>query len=135
MLNLIDKDAPYFATYVSNDIIKSLYFKISLYLKTRYALKKTRPNNFRKCGYDIIRYRNHPQWRTPQVLTGLNLPPHIMSGCKLLPDRDYVLPLLPKGGIVAELGVAYGDFSRKILNFIKPEYFYAIDIFPDGPGI
>ena len=58
-----------------------------------------------------------------------------MENCKLLPNRDFALSLLPKGGIMAEVGVAYGDFSRKIIDNLCPEKFYAIDIFTGCPGM
>ncbi|MDR0707082.1 MAG: class I SAM-dependent methyltransferase [Treponema sp.] len=35
---------------------------------------------------------------------------------------------------MAEIGVAYGDFSRKIIDSMNPCKFYAIDIFSSGPG-
>ncbi|MDR0375711.1 MAG: class I SAM-dependent methyltransferase [Treponema sp.] len=35
---------------------------------------------------------------------------------------------------MAEVGVAYGDFSRKIIDSMNPSKFYAIDIFASGPG-
>jgi len=47
----------------------------------------------------------------------------------LLPDRADALKYMPKNGIVAEVGVAYGDFSRKIIDALSPKKFYAIDIF------
>jgi hypothetical protein len=47
----------------------------------------------------------------------------------LLPDRADALKYMPKNGIAAEVGVAYGDFSRKILDCLSPKKFYAIDYF------
>ncbi len=52
-----------------------------------------------------------------------------LEGAKLLPTRDYILPHMPKGGLVAEVGVALGDYSRKILNVMEPKHFWAIDLF------
>lgn len=98
-------------------------------------IKKFIRTILRQLGYDVYRYHKQSQWKPPQVLSGLKLPLPIMSVCKLLPDRDHVLPLLSQGGIAAEVGVAYGDFSRKIIDIVKPEKFYAIDLFPNGPGI
>ena len=40
-----------------------------------------------------------------------------------------MLPLLPKARRWAEIGVAFGDFSQKILDICAPESFVAIDIF------
>ncbi len=52
---------------------------------------------------------------------------HLVNA-KLLPDRDTLLTLLPKGGIVAELGVDEGNFSSKILKINQPEKLFLIDI-------
>jgi len=70
---------------------------------------------------------------------GLTLPKSIMQNCKLLPSRNDALPLIAEllmggSGIVAEVGVAYGDFSRAIINTLKPSKFYSIDLFNNGPG-
>jgi hypothetical protein len=65
----------------------------------------------------------------PSNLFGLSLPKDKMPNCRVLPSRDDVLDLLPKGGIVAELGVAFGDFSEKIFSKLSPKEFYAIDVF------
>jgi hypothetical protein len=56
------------------------------------------------------------------------------EGALLLADRIKPLKLLPKNMICAEVGVAYGDFSKSILKICKPEKFYAIDLFStDNP--
>lgn len=81
-----------------------------------------------KLGYNVTKHKQI------QVLRGLDLPIKVMPNCKLLPNRDAALALLPKGGIVAEVGVAYGDFSRKIIDTIHPEKFYAVDSYGLGPG-
>ena len=47
----------------------------------------------------------------------------------LLPDRADALEYMPKNGVVAEVGVACGDFSQKILDRLSPKKFYAIDQF------
>ncbi len=52
-----------------------------------------------------------------------------LEGAKILENRDKALPLMPKDGVVAEIGVAYGDFSEKILETMTPKKMYAIDLF------
>lgn len=47
---------------------------------------------------------------------------------KSLVDRDQLLRELPKGGIVAEIGVNEGDFSEKILTICQPEKLVLIDV-------
>lgn len=61
--------------------------------------------------------------RMPQ--TSLDLV-HTQS-CTLLPDRNVMLDHMPKGGRVAEIGVAFGDFTREILNRCVPDRIYLID--------
>jgi hypothetical protein len=51
---------------------------------------------------------------------------HTGSG-QLLPDREHLLSRLPRGGTVAEVGVADGDFSRKILDLSSPKTLHLID--------
>ena len=48
-------------------------------------------------------------------------------GCTLLPDRNHLLERMPRGARVAELGVAFGDFSREILRRCAPGKLYLID--------
>lgn len=46
----------------------------------------------------------------------------------LLPiPRKHLLNFLPKGGRVAEIGVAQGDFSREILSRVEPAELHLID--------
>lgn len=50
-----------------------------------------------------------------------------VKNAKLLKNRKELLKLLPKYGVVAELGVNKGDFSDLILNITKPKTFHLID--------
>lgn len=43
-----------------------------------------------------------------------------LKGTRLLPSRKAALSGMPKGGIVAEVGVAYGDFSEVLLQELAP---------------
>lgn len=47
---------------------------------------------------------------------------------KALENRSRLLELLPKNGIIAELGVNKGDFSKEILEKCTPERFHLIDV-------
>ncbi len=46
---------------------------------------------------------------------------------KVVVNRDAMLRELPKGGVVAEIGVAAGGFSKRILKFAEPSKLYLID--------
>jgi hypothetical protein len=50
-----------------------------------------------------------------------------IKNARLLPTREKLLDVLPKNGIVAELGVDEGDFSESILSINKPEKLHLID--------
>jgi SAM-dependent methyltransferase len=52
-------------------------------------------------------------------------------GCEVLPDRRALLARLPQGGVVAEVGVANGDFSADILEIAKPRRLILIDLWGD----
>jgi len=47
--------------------------------------------------------------------------------CRVLPNRRQLLEKLPHGGVVAEVGVAGGDFSAEILARNKPAKLHLID--------
>lgn len=60
-----------------------------------------------------------------------SIPGTALSEAKVIFNRASALDLLPKGGVVAEVGVATGTFSKLILDTMNPSKFYAIDIFSD----
>jgi len=51
-----------------------------------------------------------------------------LEHARLITDRKALLQLIPKNGIVAELGVASGDYTSQILNISTPEKLHLIDI-------
>jgi hypothetical protein len=50
-----------------------------------------------------------------------------LDGARLLSTREAMLTALPGNGIVAEIGVASGDFSHQILQLNKPQKLHLID--------
>lgn len=50
-----------------------------------------------------------------------------LDGCLLVNNRTNLLARLPKEGIVAEVGVAQGNFSRQILEITRPRTLHLID--------
>lgn len=56
------------------------------------------------------------------------LPAEKLVGCEVLPNRLALLDRLPKGGVIAEVGVDRGDFSLEILNRCKPEKLHLFDM-------
>ncbi|HEX3400664.1 MAG TPA: class I SAM-dependent methyltransferase [Acetobacteraceae bacterium] len=57
------------------------------------------------------------------------LPEHLLANARLLPDREAILPLLPKRKVIAEVGVALGYFSDHFIRVCEPEHFIAVDSF------
>jgi hypothetical protein len=56
------------------------------------------------------------------------LPQALLDECRFVADRQQMLDRLPKGGIVAELGVLHGAFSRQILRRVGPERLHLFDL-------
>ncbi|WP_265434198.1 class I SAM-dependent methyltransferase [Aeromonas salmonicida] len=63
-----------------------------------------------------------------EILPKIPLLQHHIEGATLLTDRLSLLALLPKYGVVAELGVAAGDFSRQICDICQPSKLHLVDI-------
>ena len=51
-----------------------------------------------------------------------------MKNCELLLDRSEMLSKLKKGGKVAEIGVAQGEFSELILKITEPDLLHLVDV-------
>lgn len=52
-----------------------------------------------------------------------------LADARLYANRSDALEHLPKAGIIAEVGVAAGEFSEVLLNKLSPQRFDAFDIF------
>jgi hypothetical protein len=57
------------------------------------------------------------------------LPDELLRNCRVLSDRGDILPLIPRGKVFCEIGVALGDFTERALAICAPSKFYAIDLF------
>ncbi len=51
-----------------------------------------------------------------------------LKNSRVLPSRDRILELMPRGGVCAEVGTQTGDFARRILNILKPARLHIFDI-------
>lgn len=56
------------------------------------------------------------------------LSPSKLTGCEVLPNRFAILDRLPKGGVIAEVGVDRGDFSWEIMKRCQPEKLHLFDM-------
>ena len=73
-----------------------------------------------------------PIVRKENTKTSENIPKHEISdihikNTKLITTREELLQILPKNGIVAELGVDEGNFSNSILTINSPKKLHLID--------
>jgi len=57
----------------------------------------------------------------------IQLPSKYTKNTKIISNRQELLALLPPKSICAELGVAYGVFSQKILKIVRPRELHLID--------
>lgn len=73
-------------------------------------------------------FAEYHKMRELMINEGVITKEHLYNA-RLLACRDEYLHYLPKKMICAEVGVAYGDFSRKILDVMNPKKFYAFDYF------
>ncbi|MDE4552686.1 class I SAM-dependent methyltransferase [Sinorhizobium meliloti] len=49
------------------------------------------------------------------------------ENCRVLPNRGELLYRLPNGGVVAEIGAAFGDFTGQIFDRNKPKQLHLVD--------
>ncbi|MEO7082624.1 MAG: class I SAM-dependent methyltransferase [Flavobacteriales bacterium] len=70
---------------------------------------------------------NSARVRQSRSIPRVELEPRHIAHLKIVTDRSAFLKEMPKGGIVAEMGVASGDFSAMILSTSKPEVLHLID--------
>jgi len=76
--------------------------------------------------------------RVQHLELAARLPEESMVKARLYPDREAMLAVVPKGGIVGEVGTWRGDFSRKIAEVCEPAAFHLFDVdfapLKDPPG-
>ena len=72
---------------------------------------------------------NKPQISVFDASRYPRLPPHLLANTRVLNERNAILPLLPKGARIVEVGVGFGDFSRLIIDVCAPAHFLAVDLF------
>jgi len=64
-----------------------------------------------------------------QQMNALNVPlsEKQLEGCKVFPSRKSMIATFPKDAMIAEVGVAAGDFSAEILEVAHPQKLFLID--------
>lgn len=74
----------------------------------------------------LIELRNWLEKRKKEIPTFEFQSDHI-SNAQILSNREELLKLLPKNGVVAEIGVDKGEFSEKIMDMTSPKKLHLID--------
>src|SRR4051812_43834381 len=72
--------------------------------------------------------RNQARDRWLREHHAVELTPRQIRHLRVLPGRAELLALLPHGGVVAEVGVAFGEFSRQIMDVCAPRTLYLVDL-------
>lgn len=85
-------------------------------------------SNVQENAAEIEDYRQKLREKVVNIIPKIPLSTKHIENCQMLTDRKKLLELLPKNGMVAELGVAAGCFSSDILNYNKPKQLHLIDI-------
>jgi SAM-dependent methyltransferase len=91
----------------------------------------------RSLGFDLRRRLDSDHDARPRSLTA-----DALNDITVLPDRDEWLRQVPPGGTIVEVGVGFGDFTRRILDLARPAQLVAVDLFSlhtkprftSGPG-
>ena len=87
----------------------------------KHAIVKHAPK-FALRAYKLWKICRIPAYLSPP------LPPEVFADARVVADRSQLLELLPKNGRVAEIGVEYGRFTKKILAINKPAEYVGFDI-------
>lgn len=81
----------------------------------------------------FIKRTVHKKVRMSKVIVENNIPrisleEKHLALTKVLTNRYQLLELMPKNGIIAEIGVDKGDFSERILEITQPKKLHLIDL-------
>ena len=92
-------------------------------------IEKLIPSNIKRKAHQYIlnKIRSNNLLISKQI-PKINLQNHHLVNAKLLANREALLLLLPKEGVVAELGVYEGKFSEKIIEICKPKTLHLVDV-------
>jgi hypothetical protein len=63
-----------------------------------------------------------------KILEAQRLESRFVKHCQVVPSRYDILPLLPSGGCVAEIGTQYGQFAGHIARTCRPDQLHLFDL-------
>lgn len=99
---------------------------MTLAFNLQYKIRSLLPEKAKR----VLRAQKLAFFDNPQK--SMVVPQPLLEDCKVLTSRDHMLTLLPKNGIVCEVGVLKGDYSRKIIANCAPQEFHLVDINFEG---
>lgn len=90
--------------------------------------KKLIPNRIKKkiYNYVLLQIKEKHKIKSKRVPRHA-IPPEALKNAKLLVNREALLKVSPKQGVMAELGVDEGRFSEMILNTCNPSKLHLVD--------
>lgn len=74
------------------------------------------------------RLEEHYRKQNTALIPQIPLQEKHLENARLITNRHKLLELLSKGGIVAELGVANGDYTSHIMNISQPKRLHLVDV-------
>ena len=97
--------------------VDSLQLKVAS-LKGKMEVAGSKPEQPRERKRNVKKWPDFPPLKAEHT-----------EGARLFADRVDALQMLPKNGRIAEIGVARGDFSRRMIDLLEPVKFDAFDVF------
>lgn len=99
----------------------------SLSVARGFALKETRVESAQRLlSYFLSKLTDEERAEHLQFAPALS--PDALAGSRLYSDRVSMLHSLPKGGVVAEVGVYQGHFTLHIAEICRPDKIVLIDV-------
>ncbi|MBL4630525.1 MAG: class I SAM-dependent methyltransferase [Paraglaciecola sp.] len=84
--------------------------------------------NVQKTSLEIVKYQQSLREKEVNTIPKIPLLAKHIENCQMITNRKKLLELLPKNGVVAELGVATGCFSSDIVEYNHPKKLHLVDI-------
>lgn len=92
-------------------------------------LNKVLPKSAKGKLYEVVKKQLVAKFKAQDAtIPRINISEKHLANARLLVNREAMLDLMPKNGVVAEVGVDKGDFSKKILAHTQPSKFHLVDM-------
>ena len=101
-------------------------------MKIKILLKKLIPMKLRQARGVYLTHRKAIKIDQDMQKIGVELRNDLQEKVTLVPNRIDLISKMKKKAIIAEIGVEYGNLSKKILEISKPEKLHLIDLWPSN---